>query len=112
MDDKTYQRIMRITGRTYCGNDACVPEAKTVRYVSSEGCERVIASNNDGYELWLGSPTKWDCYLSQGEVRLLLRWIVIDWYAKARWFGIRRPIYYWALSKHVDAWRAERQAQS
>ena len=41
--------------------------------------------------------------LSRGEAARLAWWIV-RWFA-ADWFGLRRKLYYWALTKHLDLWR-------
>ena len=60
----------------------------------------VLANNNDGFELWFGTRDRWSHHMSSGEVRTLTRYLLWDWYVKARWLGLRRPIYYWALHRH------------
>jgi hypothetical protein len=62
---------------------------------------QVWTSNNDGFELWMGWDKQWDHHLNQDEVRALFWWILFEWFGRARWFGLRRPIYYWALKRHV-----------
>ena len=103
------EQIMKITGTDWGGNDN-PPEARTLR-LSDDGKGRevdgsareyrVIASGNDGHELWIGWSHEWDTHLHSREVRALTKWLIVDWYIKARWLGLRRPIYYWALRRHV-----------
>jgi len=108
-----YSRIMRVVGTEWCGSDT-VPHSRTLYYAddgSGHEVERgsrdayVIASNNDGFELWFGTPQNWYHHMNQREVRLLTKYLLWDWYVKARWLGLRRPIYYWALHKHLQQWR-------
>lgn len=108
------QIVMRLTGTEFGGSYG-PPEAKTFRYRIGHGKVfplknrepgyQLFASNNDGFELWMGWDTQWDYYLRQEEVRALFWWILIEWFAKARWFGLRRPIYYWALKRHVAVFK-------
>lgn len=114
-----YERVMAWVGTEWCGNNG-PPEPPSV-YYSTDGSARVIprgtedayvlASNNDGFELWFGTPHKWYHHMNQREVRLLTRYLLWDWYVKARWLGLRRPIYYWALRKHLDRWRKRQRPQ-
>lgn len=106
--------VMRLTG-TEWGGSYGPPEAKTFRYHIGHGKVfpvtlpepeyQVFASGNDGFELWMGWQNNWDNHLRQEEVRALFWWILIEWFAKARWFGLRRPIYYWALKRHANEFR-------
>lgn len=124
--ENVYQQIMQLTGTELGGGHNVPPEAKTKRYIENhEGVVeidreqslnveeyRVFAPNNDGMELWFGYGNEWRWHLSNAETRSLFWWLLWEWYAKARWFGLRRPIYYWALRKQValynkqpvDAW--------
>lgn len=45
--------------------------------------------------------------LNRREARSLV-WVLVKWFA-ADWFGTRRRIYYWALTKHLDRWREHRK---
>lgn len=97
------------------------PEPKPLRYVmrgrklqrveSSAAEYQIITPNNDGFELWFGWNSRWNHHISEREVRALFWWLLWDWYAKARWFGLRRPVYYWALRRHLNLWR-KRMARS
>ena len=115
-----YKRIMDAVGTEFCGN-RIPPQPRTV-YYSDDGSGRevprgtreayVLASNNDGFELWLGTPHKWYHHMGEREVRLLTRYLLWDWYVKARWLGLRRPLYYWALHRHLAKWRRNAVRQS
>lgn len=109
--DDFYNRVITYTGIDFGGGARRPPEAKTFRYVvDNDGLHpvtntadeyQVFASNNDGMELWLGYRDQWKYHMSTPEVKALFWWILWEWYVKARWFGLRRPIYYWALRKSI-----------
>jgi hypothetical protein len=109
-----YDRIMDATGTERGGGMKVPPESRTV-YYSEDGTGRevprgtreayVLSSENDGFELWFGTPDRWYHHMNQREVRLLTRYLIWEWYVKARWLGLRRPIYYWALHRHVRRFR-------
>lgn len=103
-------RIMNAIGTDFGGSDS--PPYPRALYYHFEGrrlirdtkCDsetQVIASNNDGFEVWFGWGDRWTHNMGQTEVRAFFWWLLWEWYAKARWFGLRRPIYYWALRRHV-----------
>jgi hypothetical protein len=111
------ERVMKATGTNVWGDgQAMPPEPKPLRYrfegrdmVPAEAGDReyqIIASNNDGFELWFGWNDHWEHHMGSSEVRALFWWLLWEWYAKARWFGLRRPIYYWALRRHVNRFRS------
>jgi hypothetical protein len=96
--------IMALTGSDWGGNWS-PPFAQTLTY-PWQGEERIFANNvNDGMELWFGYPHKWGWHISNREMRLLTRYLIWDIWIKARWFGLRRPIYYWALRSKVSGYR-------
>ena len=99
-----YRAIMNLTGsEVFAGSPGDPPQARTLYYADGVEVGRdnpgayVIASNNDGFELWIGTRHMWYTHLRSDEVWLLTKWLMWDWYVKARWLGLRRPIYYWAL---------------
>jgi len=96
-----YKAVMAATGNWSGSWKGGPPEAPTLRTTGGHGAEHVIASNNDGFEVWFGYPNKWNHHIDQREARQLFWWLLWEWFAKARWFGLRRPIYYWALRRHV-----------
>ena len=112
--------VMRLTGTNKFGDAQYTPpEPKNFRYriannkvivpddldTPPRGEYQVFASNNDGFELWMGWGNQWKYHLNQSEVRALFWWILWEWYGRSRWFGLRRPIYYWALRRHVAQFR-------
>lgn len=93
--------VMALTGSNYCGDYSDPPFAPTLRY-PWQGEERVFANNNDGMELWFGYPNSWGWHISDSEMKRLVRYLVVDVWIKARWCGLRRPIYYAALHRAVN----------
>lgn len=104
--------VMRFAGDDRYGDgQACPPEAKPFRYRIGHGKVyplkdkssgyQIWRGDNDGFELWMGWDRHWDHHLRQEEVRALFWYLLFEWFMKARWFGLRRPIYYWALKRHV-----------
>ena len=122
MSADIYARIMEFVGQDRFGDgEAMPPEARALRYVVERKSIRrveqrevaehqVIASNNDGFELWLGWNSRWDTHLREPEVRALFWWLLWEWFGRARWFGLRRPLYYWALRRHLDRFKKREAA--
>jgi hypothetical protein len=56
--------------------------------------------NNDGHDIWIEyTGGGWICHLRQGESLQLAKIIVWDWWIKSTWFGLKRKIWYWSLSR-------------
>lgn len=112
------QRVMNFAGGDEWRGKDVPPEARTVYYLDGKEVPRgtedawLIASNNDGFELWFGTAHKWYHHMDQRAVHILLRYIVVEWFIKARWLGLRRPIYYWALHRHVARFRRQARTDS
>lgn len=77
----------------------------------AEGSYRTIRlrTDNDAFELlgWFayddepsGTDHRVAFSLNRSEAHRLAWWIVRWWLAE--WFGLRRRLYYWALTKHLD----------
>jgi hypothetical protein len=92
--------VMALTGTEWGGNYD-PPNAGTTRYPWAD-TERVFAALNDGTELWFGYSDHWEWHIGGSEVRRLTRFLIWDWWIKARWLGLRRPIYYKALHSSVN----------
>lgn len=63
----------------------------------------VASTSNDGYELWL-SYTLEKGYLAhyRMEEARRLAWIILwHWWGVSTWFGLKRKIWYWSLSRQV-----------
>lgn len=98
--------VMAATG-TEWGGDYGPPFAPTRRY-PWQGEERVFANNNDGSELWFGYPDHWEWHIGSDEIRRLTRYLIVDYWLRSRWLGLRRPIYYVALHHAVNRTRKTR----
>lgn len=93
-----YKTIMNLAGM----HEGSPPAAPTLRTGAAD-CTTVWANLNDGHELWVGWPNRWKHHVPHDEVRALFWWLLWRYYGQARWFGLRRPIYYWALRRYITA---------
>jgi hypothetical protein len=136
MEARTWQvRVMAAVGTWWFSEPDGVPSARTLRYgtVYERGVKskpkrfatfgdapepqpdqeidvRIITSNNDGFELWFGTPHEWHFHMRSEDVRLLFRYLVWEWFVRSRWFGMRRWIYYRALHSYVSRFRGKIEA--
>ena len=56
--------------------------------------------NNDGFELWIAyTGGKWIAHFRAKAARQLAWFILWNWWAKSTWCGLKRRIWYWALSR-------------
>lgn len=109
MTTTIYQRLLALLGtEVHKGSPGDPPQSPTLYYshgrrtTPDDPDAEVISANNDGYELWFGYRDRWLHHMRQEDVRLLTWYLLWEWHAKARWFGLRRPLYYWALSRHLS----------
>lgn len=59
--------------------------------------------NNDGHEIWIAwNGGEWITFFNQKTARRLAWFILWDWWAVSTWFGVKRAIWYAALSVIVD----------
>lgn len=75
-----------------------------------DGEWRSFNIQNDGFELHIGyvdseTGNVRGAQLSRPEVLLLVRWLLVEYFARGEWFGLRRWTYYRALSAHVAGFR-------
>lgn len=101
------QRIMHWTaGPEWCGNEM-IPGDNLKIEMPMEGSTHpdgryVYVTNNDGFELWMGTPHEWKHHMRANEARRLAWFILWTWWGKGTWFGLRRWIYYRALHAYVN----------
>ena len=61
--------------------------------------------NNDGHEIWLAwNGGAWITFFNQQTARQLAWFILWDWWAKGTWFGLKRKIWFMALSAIVKTY--------
>jgi hypothetical protein len=65
----------------------------------------LVARVEDGHALWLGYWTAWRLHFSATDARRLAWWILVRWWMVGEWFGLRRVLWYWALSRRVNRTR-------
>lgn len=63
--------------------------------------------NNDGAELWICyTKGNWLVHFRKEEALQLSKIILWDWWIKSTWFGLKRKIWYWSLSKTMKNTKA------
>jgi len=87
----------------------CVPPGAECRLVFGEpdddGEPMHVATtyNNDGFELWIGYRNAGWQHHSRAEHARRLAWFILwDWWIVSTWFGLKRKIWYWALSHKIE----------
>lgn len=66
----------------------------------------VVCTQNDGFELWIGTDDEWRWFIRWDEGVLRLGWFIIwTWWIRSTWCGLRRAIWYWALRRRCEATR-------
>lgn len=66
--------------------------------------EYIVAFMNDGSELWIGTPERWIWFCSWRDAMKIVRFVLYEWVRG--WFGLRRWLWYWDLSRRVARHRA------
>lgn len=61
----------------------------------------VVRTNNDGFELWIGTPHEWYWHCSAADARKVAWFVLWRWWGVGTWFGLRRKLWYWALRQRV-----------
>jgi hypothetical protein len=76
-----------------------------IKQAERHGLVRVFDTwPGDGHELWLGYPSAWQFHMDMRTALRLAWWILWTWWAKCHWFGLRRWIYYKALSAQIRSY--------
>lgn len=94
--DATYEML----GSKWCGN-TMPPLDHHSYYFSSE---RVASFTNDAFDVYIGYTDRWETHFRRDELHRFIRWYLRKW-AFGEWFGLRRIVWYWALSKRVERYR-------
>lgn len=102
------KRVMRaVSGPEWCGNDTVPGDHLTLQIPLRGGTShddvQVYATGNDGFDLLIGYPHKWHWSTDRVSARRLAWFILWTWWARGEWFGLRRRIYYRALTAHLDS---------
>ena len=77
-----------------------VPLERASKSVRSRHCEYVIGFVNDAFEVGLGYPDHWKFLCPRGVFLRFVLWYLWKW-AWSDWFGLRRRLWYWLLSRRV-----------
>lgn len=62
----------------------------------------IATTNNDGFELWLGWRSEWHVFYKAKDARRLAWFILWTWWVKGTWCGLKRWLWYRALSYRVE----------
>jgi len=95
-----YRMILDALGDDFCGNKA--PPGQQTRLERKLSGVYVVDYHEDGGTLWIGYSDQWLVYMSIGESLRLARFIVWDFWVRATWCGVKRRVWYWALSRDLD----------
>jgi hypothetical protein len=88
-------------GGEWCGN-VCPPgDMETLRWVE-QGKECVASVWNDGFELMVGSPSRWEWSIRREYAPRLAWFILWHWWIRWEWFGLRRFLWYWLLHRKCE----------
>lgn len=60
----------------------------------------VVCLNNDGFEVWIGTPDCWETHMKNAEFRKICFWYLRQW-AFTDWFGLRSFLWYKLLHRQV-----------
>lgn len=107
-----WQRVYRITGRDYLGNNAPpLNERKILEYDVHEDKSQwdnraysIAIIVEDGGEVWFGYHNEWKWHINRKIFNKIIRnyiWIMV-WH---NWFGLRNWLYFKALHKIVERQR-------
>jgi len=103
------EQLFDALGEEWCGNTTPPGDHLGFRlrdYGVEGGRESYyyVGTSNDGFELWLGTNSKWDTFMNAREARRLAWFILWRWWARGTWFGLRRAIWYRLLHRRINRW--------
>lgn len=87
-------------GDNYCGTKA--PPGQQVKLKRPLSGVFVADYHEDGGTLWIGYSHEWLVHMGIGDSLRLARFILWDFWARATWFGLKRRIWFWALTRDLD----------
>lgn len=64
-------------------------------------------TSEDGGTLWIGNNERQLIALTRKEARALARFILLRWWVRAEWFGLRRWLWLKLLHRRVERWKRE-----
>ena len=88
----------------WCGNDAAPLTNASMTIKSKHGTEEVISFVDDAGEIGLGYPNKWHHIYHRDDFHKLVMWYLSKW-ALVDWFGLRRSIWFWLLSRRCAEYK-------
>ena len=99
-------------GSHWCGNTNPPGCNLGVDLTDNRGVEDIARTLNDGFELWVGSREEWKWFCTGKAARQLAWFILWRWWAVGTWFGLRRTLWYWLLTRRCNRYkRALKQPQ-
>jgi len=110
MNLKLAKRIYKLLGDGDGGGDMYAPPGSDQRlelfYESGESMFIAATYPNDGHEFWMGTRNKWWGFLRRSEALKLAWFIIWNWWIVGTWCGVKRWIWYKALSAIVKSYKS------
>jgi hypothetical protein len=99
--------IIRTLGDNWGGNNAPPGVEQRLDLLWKDGKQKFYATtyNNDGFELWMGTPCGWWGFLSAPEAHKLAKFILWDWWMVGTWCGLKRWIWYKSLHTVCESYK-------
>jgi hypothetical protein len=94
VEDWFYEKL----GYEWCGNVCPPADMLTLRWTEM-GKESIAQVGNDGFELMLGTPSRWEWTVRREHAKTLAWFIIWRWWIRGEWMGVRRLLWYWLLRR-------------
>lgn len=106
--DTLARRVKDACSTKHCGQPSSLPPQPETVTTPGDPFEPgfVFQTGNHGYELWVGYASgAWLFHCRRETAARLARFIVWDWWIAAEWCGLKRWLFYRALSVAVRRYR-------
>ena len=105
-----WERVQRFTGDRDEPGSFDAPPGSLAQLAfgpaDDDGAPLYVASaRNDGFDLFIGYRDRWLFHCEARHMRRLAWWVLWEWWAKGTWCGLKRRIYYAALTRALTPFR-------
>ncbi len=98
------QRLYHWLSDEWGGNDTVPGTSLDFRFRETTWPD-IANPHNDGSELWIGTMDRWHTHMERSEAHRLALWILVTWWGKGEWFGLKRWLWYKLLFRRVNRYR-------